>query len=112
VTRSVVLLHHIQTKHLAFVANAISGAEVRNPFAQCSLVMMHDVITLVASNDVDSLREMNQHNVHSAFFDFCFGALGLIEKVLKVLAGFNACANRDLHLESSLTTSFLIFTTR
>jgi hypothetical protein len=82
----------------------VSGAEVGNPFAQCFPVLMNDVINLVASNDVRTLRDMNQHNVHSAFFDFGYGgckygiftaampieplhslAQGIIEKVLKVL---------------------------
>ena len=51
----------------------IAGWESGNPHAECSNIIMEDVIYLVHNDEDQKLKDMNQYKVHNAWFDVDFG---------------------------------------
>ena len=51
----------------------IAGWESGNPHAECSNIIMEDVIYLVQNDEDQKLKDMNQYKVHNAWFDVDFG---------------------------------------
>ena len=51
----------------------VHGNQAGDPFVSCKRMNMHKIVDLVATNNVVALKSINQYNVHSAWFDVCYG---------------------------------------
>ena len=51
----------------------VRGDQSGDPFVECKRMSMVKIQKLVADNNVLALKAINQHNVHSAWFDVGYG---------------------------------------
>ena len=51
----------------------VRGCDAGDPFIKCQRMSMVKIMELVRQNRHDILKEINQYNVHSAWFDVDFG---------------------------------------
>jgi hypothetical protein len=51
----------------------VRGDQSGDPFVECKRMSMIKIQELVTTNNVDALKAINQHNVHSAWFDVGYG---------------------------------------
>ena len=56
----------------------ITGWESGNPHAECSNIVMEDIINLVQNNKEKSLKNMNQYKIQNAWFDDESGTVHMI----------------------------------
>jgi hypothetical protein len=51
----------------------VKGSNAGNPFIECQRMSMVKIMDLVSQNQHDILKNINQYNVHSAWFDVDYG---------------------------------------
>ncbi len=51
----------------------VKGSDAGNPFIECRRMSMVKIMDLVSQNQHDILKNINQYNVHSAWFDVDYG---------------------------------------
>jgi hypothetical protein len=52
---------------------SVKGSDARDPFTECQRMSMVKIIDLVRRNQHDILNNINQYNVHSAWFEVDYG---------------------------------------
>jgi hypothetical protein len=51
----------------------VKGSDLSNTKVECKKIVMSKIVELIHEKKLDKLKDLNQKNVHSIFFDLCYG---------------------------------------